>query len=358
MRPTKTTGLLAILVVCSAMVVDSGASAPRRRGKIDTLVHTRSEMVTVRAGWFTMGANEAEIRNLGQACKRQLGQSNWYCGQLMKGVSDLNTIALALRGIRLSSRLPTGDAYHRKVYLGRYEIDRYEVTVADYRKCVVGGGCSVSSLVAGDTRYLKDTWPMVNVSWDEAAGYCKWRGKRLPTEAEWEKAARGTKARRWTWGNQVRLRGANHGKLDSPVVTLTRGFLNPRPLPGGDYVPAPDPSDGARYAVPPGTMVWSEGPYGTFDMSGNVAEWVQDYWSETGYKGLGKYNPVRRLSAAGNRWRVVRGGSWLLPKMFTRTYMRLNSQFLPRSEHVGFRCARSRKKALRPGKTSGNRSSR
>ncbi len=349
MRPPRLSFIVPVLgVMCVALVTDSDANGSKRRnGKIERIAHTRSDMVNVPGGWFTMGINQRELANLSRACSLQLGKTKWYCQSLFIGIADRNSIALITRGIRLSGRVTAADSYHRRVYLSPFQIDRHEVSVAKYRACVAAGACNISSLVAGDTRYLKDAWPMVNVSWDDETTYCRWRGKRLPTEAEWEKAARGTKARRWTWGNQTRRRGANHGKLEATAVTLTRAYVTNRPLPGGDYVTAPDASDGARYAVAPGAMVWSEGPYGTFDMSGNVAEWVQDYWSATGYKGLPKYNPARLISDPGTAWRVIRGGSWMLPKLFTRTYMRMNSRFLPRSEHVGFRCARSLKKAVR-----------
>lgn len=321
----------------------SGGANGRRHGKIERIAHPRPDMVRVRAGWFMMGMSDAELRDTVRACMRQLGRSKWYCRYLLIGVADINTVMLAVRNIRAPRQLTNRGDYYRRVYLSPFDIDRYEVTVADYRACAAAGACNISPLVSGDTQYLKARWPMVNVTWDEARTYCRWRGKRLPTEAEWEKAARGTHAWRWTWGNQVRARGANHGKVDSSVVTLTRAYTGPQKLQGGYYSTAPDASDGARYAVPPGTMRWSEGPYGTFDMSGNVSEYVADYWSPNGYKGLPTYNPVRRLPQTGYAHRVIRGGSWMEPKLLTRTYMRSSNRGLPRSEHVGFRCARSAK---------------
>ena len=104
---------------------------------------------------------------------------------------------------------------------------------------------------------------------------------------------------------------------------------------------APDDSDGYNYAAPPRALRWGEGIYGTYDMAGNVAEWVQDYYSEDGYKRLPAVNPVREVpddSALGAR--IVRGGSWAEPKFFSRTYYRLPAAPQDRSSWIGFRCAK------------------
>src|SRR5512134_3264010 len=92
----------------------------------------------------------------------------------------------------------TGQA--REVYVSPFLIDRREVTAAEYRRCVLAGSCDLTPLVAGDRRFIRDDLPVVNVTWFDAVSFCGWQGKRLPTEAEWEKAARGDDARRWPWG--------------------------------------------------------------------------------------------------------------------------------------------------------------
>lgn len=334
------------LALLGGVVLPIGADGSgRRKGRVEYVTLARSDMVRVPAGWFEMGASTAELRNLARACTSQLGRASVYCIEFVHGMTDRQGVIILFQ--RPGSRLPNNnDNYHRRVYLSEFEIDRYEVTVSAYRKCVVAGHCNMAPLVAGDTRYLKDSWPMVNVNHQDASKYCAWRGKRLPTEAEWEKAARGTDGRRWTWGNQERKRGANHGKSEADAVLVTSSLRSRGRV---SYAYAPDGTDGARYAVAPGTMVWSEGPYGTFDMSGNVAEWVEDYWSTDGYQDLGTHNPVRRVPAPGQRERVVRGGSWFVPKFYTRTYMRHRIPASIRSEDVGFRCARSRKRGLLRG---------
>src|SRR5439155_18385940 len=88
----------------------------------------------------------------------------------------------------------------REVFVSAYWIDRDEVSVTDYRACINAGECDLDATVAGDDRYIQDGGAMVNVTWDDAQRYCRWRGGRLPTEAEWERAARGDGNGPWPWG--------------------------------------------------------------------------------------------------------------------------------------------------------------
>jgi formylglycine-generating enzyme required for sulfatase activity len=306
------------------------AVAGQRDGQIERIEHRRSEMVIVPAGTFEMGLGEEEDQRLETACVKQLGTAAWSCQQ--NPPSALGRGAITVRG--------TAGIGVRRVFLEAFEIDRYEVTAGAYRDCVADAGCAFAPLVTGDTRYLDDELPMVNVTWDEAAAYCAWRGKRLPTEAEWEKAARGPRGWRWPWGNHDRADGANHGRSEDDAVKLTRG-RRPNQSPSGMLLLAPDDSDGARYAVPPGTLRWSEGPYGTYDQAGNVSEWVADYFDSRGYEDLPTVTPVRDSPHRGEFQRVVRGGSWLEPRFYGRTYFRSAGIPDTRSSHRGFRCARS-----------------
>jgi formylglycine-generating enzyme required for sulfatase activity len=231
----------------------------------------------------------------------------------------------------------------RDVYLPAFDIDRFEVTVAQYRRCVADGACDSGALLQGDQRYHRNPRnPVVNVTWRDASDYCSWAGKRLPTEAEWEKAARGTDGRRWPWGNQDRRDGGNHGRMDAESVRRTR-LMNPRRLSSGDeasFELAPDDGDGAAYPAPPGRLRWSEGRYGTYDMAGNVAEWVVDFYSPAGYGDLPRDTPVRRVPIDRDSRRVVRGGSWLDLRLSGRTYARSAHSPSVRSPLIGFRCAR------------------
>ena len=180
---------------------------------------------------------------------------------------------------------------------------------------------------------------MVNVTWHEAQRYCAWRGKRLPTEAQWEKAARGKDGRRWPWGSQPRDSEFNHGMLASAAIIVTHhqllaGGRGPFPAPAF----APDRSDGGRYAVPPGTMKWSGGPYGTFDQAGNVSEWVQDLY--TMYPPNRGTVVVDPMGPSEGEYHVIRGASWMDDNV---TELRLSYRDYgdePRPD-VGFRIARS-----------------
>ena len=333
------------MVAAAVLVLTAGAArgsdGDRRRGRVDTIRHHRSEMVRVPSGGFLMGypgADDQEARAAAQAeCRRHVGAgSREWCG---------DDDGLLIRAVELEYLFPYANAApQRSVFLPAFDIDRREVTVAAYRSCVVAGGCDAGPILQGDQRHHRDErLPLVNVTWNEAGDYCAWRGKRLPTEAEWEKAARGTDGRRWPWGNQDRLDGSNHGRMDAGVLRRSRAAIRWRP--GfrrfeADFELAPDDSDGAPYAVPPGTMRWSEGRYGNYDMAGNVAEWVQDYFSSEGYRDLPLDSPVRKVPPGADHRRVVRGGSWLDLVIAGHPYARSASRPSTRAPLIGFRCAR------------------
>src|SRR5690606_24472221 len=225
----------------------------------------------------------------------------------------------------------------RQIFLPAYAIDRREVTVAAYRRCVVAGACDVAPLVVGDQRYTAADLPVVNVTWQDAVDHCAFVGRRLPTEAEWERAARGTDRRRWPWGNVQRDADFNHGAVEHPAVLMSRLSAQPNHW-AFDLVA--DASDGAAYLAPPGSEPWSRSPVGADDLAGNVAEWVEDYYAAGGYRDLPVVAPVRRSRKDGLAERVVRGGSWRSPPHAARTYAREASPAERRATTVGFRCAR------------------
>jgi formylglycine-generating enzyme required for sulfatase activity len=214
-----------------------------------------------------------------------------------------------------------------QVYLSAYSIDRVEVTVEAYRGCVRAGVCSPAPLLQTDARFLAPRLPITSVTWDEAQRYCTWRGARLPTEAEWERAARGTDARNWPWGNLWRNDGANHGR-----------FLGADELgPSQNLRMRPDESDGHAFLAPVGSYPDALSPVGALDLAGNASEWTADVYHEEPPQRSSTVNP--RGAPAGSL-RTVRGGSWRHPNLFLRTTMREAVAADARSPEIGFRCAR------------------
>jgi formylglycine-generating enzyme required for sulfatase activity len=203
------------------------------------------------------------------------------------------------------------------VYLDGYWIDESEVTNAMYAACVADGDCEKpndSSSVSRDSYYGNsgyDDYPVIYVNWVQADGYCAWGGRRLPTEAEWEKAARGTDGRTYPWGEGIDCSLANYDPADYCV---------------GDTNEAGSYPDGAS-------------PYGALDMAGNVWEWTADWYDEDYYSSSPSSNPAGPSSGYK---RVVRGGSWVNDGWSVRSAFRFRSDPVNGSSYLGFRCARSK----------------
>jgi formylglycine-generating enzyme required for sulfatase activity len=205
-----------------------------------------------------------------------------------------------------------------RVYLDAFWMDRTEVTKDQYQQCVAAGKCAAPSCRGTG----QGNHPVVCVSWQDAADYCTWAGRRLPTEAEWEKAARGTDGRKYPWGNQG-VAGNLLNFCDSNC--------------GYDWRDN-SVNDGYRETAPVGSYPAGASSYGALDMAGNVWEWVGDWYDEKYYAGSPARNPT---GPASGQARVVRGGSCSDGQGFVRAAVRY--RYVPdfRDVCVGFRCARS-----------------
>ncbi len=217
-----------------------------------------------------------------------------------------------------------------EVDLPAFWIDRTEVTNAQYAACVEDGACEPPQAFGmlkpnsmtrpsyyGNPQY--DNYPVVYVTWQAANAYCEWAGKRLPGEAEWEKAARGTDGRRFPWGNQnVTSELANLADSRTDYDWSIR------------YI-----DDGYEDTSPAGNYPLGASPYGAVDMAGNVWEWVMDEYSVDAYQHAASQTSAEQ----DDRFRVLRGGSWQSSNWGIRSALR--SRVAPDTaySYIGFRCA-------------------
>lgn len=240
------------------------------------------KMRLVSAGEFTMGSNAAdaliECRKYAQDCQR-----DWFFPE---------------------------EPPH-PINLSAFYMDVYEVTNAYYQACVIAGACTAPhetlsytrSSYSGDDLY--DNYPVIFVDWNQAKTYCEWRGARLPSEAEWEKAARGVDGRTYPWGEEIDCANANYKGCVGDTSKVGRG----------------------------------KGTYGIYDLAGNVWEWVADWYQADYYTVVGN-NVTNPLGPASGDGRVIRGGAWINSSKSDRSTLRNSSDPAMVYSYVGFRCAR------------------
>ena len=232
-----------------------------------------------------------------------------------------------------------------EVTLAGYCIDKLEVTVKQYAACAAAKVCPAalrtvhppvysdlserSSLICNSDE--RPDHPINCVDWTQAVAYCKWAGKRLPTEAVWEYAARGPDARIYPWGNDPpSVRHLN--ACDTECVTMWARIWGL----GGSKEKMFDVSDGWEATAPVGSFPAGASPFGVLDMAGNLAEWTADWYA--GYSAAATTNP-RGVQVGSNR--VFRGGSWISSKADeSRAAFRFNREPDFRFSWLGFRCAR------------------
>lgn len=253
----------------------------------------------VAGGSFTMGSSLSDIEQAMAACRREV----------LGILCDERTFALF-----------KAEAPAHEVALSPYEIDRREVRVDEYLRCVSAGTCAAPTFLPGDPRFDRPSLPVTHVRWDDASAYCAWAGGRLPTEAEWEFAARGPSSRTYPWGELYNPRICNHGAFADDDTDGMDGFFG--------LAPVASFPDGAT-------------PLGIVDMAGNAAEWVSDYYdipdptTHFGYPNASQINPT---GPATGIFHVVRGGSYVDGAAWTRAASRRYADSTG-SPTVGFRCA-------------------
>ena len=261
--------------------------------KID---RTGTEMVLVASGEFTMGDKAEEML---EECKKY--RSNCSLGQF------------------------TFSEPSKTIFLESFYIDKYEVTNSAYQKCVDAKFCQPPQKTSSNTRaeYYGTTkyasYPVIYVDWNMAKTYCEWRNARLPTEAEWEKAARGINGFLFPWGNEFGGVRANFCDKNCPLGSANINSV-----------------DGYSDTAPVNALANGKNNYDVFNLAGNIWEWISSL-----YKGY-PYDPDdgrEDLQAPGVR--VVRGGSWR--DDINRLFSIARSGYDPSvaNDSIGFRCAKS-----------------
>ena len=261
-----------------------------------------SRMIRVPASDFFMGSTESDVVDSTVLCEREP----------LATTCDEQTFANELT--------------RHRVLLSGFFLDRTEVTVAEYQACVRVRRCKAPPYELGARRFERPEFPVTLVSWDDARDFCEFRGARLPTEAEFERAARGPTGRRFPWGDLANGHLANHGRLG---------------------LDASDASDGFTELAPVRSFRAGRTPDGFLDLAGNAAEWVMDRYA-TQYPDQEVSDPTGPDAASATNARVVRGGSYESPLAWLRGAAR--GAFLPseRRPTLGFRCARSQRARVGP----------
>lgn len=275
--------LAAFLLALLGLALSFGFAGDPAKLNFKTRVNPKdgAEMIWVPAGAFTMGISDETIATLVK--ERHGWKAEWFLGEKPA----------------------------HAVTLDGFWIYKYEVTVAQYRKFCK----ETDRAMPQQQKWSGDNYPVVNITWNEAVEYGKWAGTRLPTEAEWEKAARGDDNRIFPWGNDWDEEKCNNWSDHQKV--------------GGGYQ--------AMKASPVGSYPDSASPYGAQDMAGNAWEWVADWYDPAYYEDSPAKNPQ---GPDIGELKVLRGGSWGSSSKSVRTTTR-NAEAPDLSYHDdgGFRCA-------------------
>ena len=315
--------VVALLLMCTSLTAaaDTVASTARQTVEISpqqpqtppsTIVgNDGAEMILVPAGEFIMGSDADEIARL------------------------------AIKQALVEDEMP-----RHRVSLDTFYMDTYEVTNAHFQQFVhatgyrtqaeredwgwadtgdewgkVNGANWRAPLGPGSSIAELEQHPVIQVSQEDAKAYCAWAGKRLPTEAEWEKAARGTDGRIYPWGDQF-----DGTRLNFCDAHCQRSWQDQAS------------NDGYRYTAPVGHSTGDKSPYGAYDMAGNVREWVADWYDKNYYKNSPTRNPP---GPASGEQAVLRGGGWVNTARNVRVPFRSRLEPAHRYGYVGIRCAKT-----------------
>jgi formylglycine-generating enzyme len=261
-----------------------------------------SSVVWIQAGWFTYGASEDDLEQARRLC-----------------VTERIPRALRLRGCAaeelFESELPA-----RRVFVSRFGIDRYEVSRRELERCARAGQCDASPLARAHPEIAQPSHPATDLSWEAAVALCRFRGGRLPSEVEWERAARGDSQRRFPWGLFYNPALANHGAPGLSFDVLSG--VGSR-------------EDGYAHLAPVDAFADARSPHGAVQMAGNAWEWTADSFVGVRAQPL-HVNPSVQTD---NGLRAVRGGSFRSPSLCLRVTHREGRSEGRGFVDVGVRCA-------------------
>ncbi|TAL11893.1 MAG: hypothetical protein EPO02_03255 [Nitrospirae bacterium] len=268
-------------------------------------------LATVQSGApGALSARMETIAGLAAPAPMVLIPAGWF----LMGTAHVGEILLGFEGPYDDTEQP-----QRRIWLDAYEIDRDEVSLGNYVAWVLRASRQIDPQLAGEIAVMRrlpaetlSAWPAFHLRWYDADDYCRSLGKRLPSEAEWEKAARGTTGRLFPWGTTA----------PSPWLAVFNRQIEDALLP----------------LAPVDSFVEGRSPYGLQHMAGNVAEWVQDWGGIDYYVTMPDRNPI---GPATGRYKIVRGGSWRSGPAMLRTATRGGAPPMFSSSTIGFRCARS-----------------
>ena len=264
-------------------------------GGVVVLRQPASTMIRVPAGSFEMGSTPEDVLDALTDCAREP------------------------LGSRCKEEMFSDEMARHKVTLSSFWLDRMEVTVRDYARCVALRRCRAVPFARGGKRFDAPSFPVSLVRHADARAYCRFRAARLRTEAEFERAARGPRGRRYPWGDLYNTRAANHGRLGLDTT---------------------DARDGFAELAPVGSFPAGRTGEGFLDLAGNVAEWVSDRYAPM-YPRDPAIDPKGPALGAGTGGQVVRGGHFSSGAAWLRGASRASADPESRAPTLGFRCARA-----------------